>query len=123
MTTGKQFLQPCKLLAPSFKKHVICIIDQSAQHMAGFGGRFRIRNHCGIAREPDESSLRQQTSRPPAAFMSRETGDGALMKRMMRPGEGQQDVCVQHKRFHSSSQARRMALSEIMGVPRRTSKV
>lgn len=56
-------------------------------------------------------------------FASRKTSDRALMKRVMRPCKCQQDVCVQQKQFHSSSQARRTALSEIMGVPGPTSKV
>src|SRR6266498_980287 len=45
------------------------------------------------------------------------------MKRMIWPGQRQQHIGIQQKHFHSSSQARRMALSEIIGAPGCTSKV
>jgi hypothetical protein len=123
MTSREQFVQSRKPRAPRLKKYVIRTIDQPTKHMTGFSWRFGTGNDCGIARNADESSLSQQAGGPTVAFTSSKTHDRALMEGMMRPSEGQQDICVQQKQFHSSSQARRTALSEIMGVPGRSSKV
>jgi hypothetical protein len=55
---AKQFLQLLPSSGSGFKKHMIPIVDQLGKKMASFGGGFRSRNHCGIAREPDKGGLR-----------------------------------------------------------------
>jgi hypothetical protein len=59
VTPLQQFLQLFKPLRFGFQEYMTWIIDQSAEHVAGFAWRFCVRDHGGIAGEPDESSLSQ----------------------------------------------------------------
>jgi hypothetical protein len=87
VTSGKQFLQSGELLASSFKKYMVRVADQSAEHLTSLGRRLRPRNYRGIAGKSDESCLSQQARGPTAVLTSGKTNNGGVMKWMVWPGE------------------------------------
>src|SRR5207247_10534446 len=76
----------------------------------------RSSENLWIAGEPHKASLSQDTGCPTITRTLSQARHNSMMKRMVRPRQREQNVGVQQKCFHSSSQARRMARSEIIGV-------
>ena len=123
VTSEEKFRQFMKVSLLRLQVCVRRISQQTGKHFACLLRGLRARNNRRIARKPHEGCLGKETCRPSIISAPSQPRRCPRVEGMVWPGERKQNVRVQKKCFHSSSQARRSERNEIMEVPSGTANV